>query len=154
MSFSIRPATAKDLDTLLTFEQEIVKAERPLDPTIRDGTPHYYDLQKLIASTTAEVLVAEINGEVVASGYALIKKAQDYLKHDEFAYLGFMYVKPTERGKGINQAIVDALTKWAASRNITEIRLDVYDQNIVAKKAYEKVGFKPHMLEMRREIIP
>jgi predicted GNAT family acetyltransferase len=30
--------------------------------------------------------------------------------------------------------------------------LDVYDQNIIAKKAYEKVGFKPHLLEMRLDI--
>lgn len=152
MPFSIRPASEKDLDILLAFEQEIVKTERPFDPTIKDGNPHYYDLKKLIASTTAEVLVAEIQGEIVASGYALIKKADSFLKHDEFAYLGFMYVRPAERGKGITQAIIDALKQWVASRNLTEIRLDVYDQNIIAKKAYEKVGFKPHLLEMRLDI--
>ena len=154
MNFNIRTATEKDLDTLLTFEQEIVKTERPFDPTIKGGEPHYYDLRKLIDSPRAEVLVAEINGKVVGSGYAVTKKAESYLKHDEFAYLGFMYVIPAERGKGINQAIVARLKQWAATRNLTEIRLDVYDQNIVAKKAYEKVGFKPHMLEMRLDTRP
>lgn len=152
MGFYIRPASEKDLDILFAFEQEIVKTERPFDPTIREGSPHYYDLRKLIDSPTAAVLVAEINDEVVASGYAMIKKAQIYLKHSEFAYLGFMYVKPVERGRGINKAIIEALTHWATSKNITEIRLDVYDQNIAAKKAYEKIGFRPHMLEMRLQI--
>ena len=101
MSFSIRPATEKDIETLLVFEQEIVNAERPFDPTIKAGKPHYYDLKKLIASATAKVLVAEIEREIVGSGYAIIKKAQDFLIHTEFAYLGFMYVNPPKEEKAL-----------------------------------------------------
>ncbi len=150
--FHIRKAEEKDLSVLLGFEQEIVKTERPFDPTIKDGNPNYYDLLQLIRSPEAEVLVAEANDEIIASGYGMIKKAQDYLKHQYFLYLGFMYVKPNFRGKGVNQAIVEQLGLWARAKNITELRLDVYDQNISAIKAYEKTGFKPHMLEMRRDI--
>lgn len=148
----IRPAQKDEIEILLTFEQGIVFAERPFDSTLKEGEIHYYDLVHLIEAPTAEVVVAEIDGQLVGSGYALIKEAKPYLKHSHYAYLGFMYVKPEYRGQGINRAILEALKQWAISKNIREIRLEVYDENIVAKKAYEKAGFKGNLLEMRMEL--
>ena len=63
-----------------------------------------------------------------------------------------MYVAPQHRGKGVNKKIMDALTNWIAAKNITELRLDVYQNNEAAIKAYEKVRFTKHMVEMRMEI--
>jgi GNAT superfamily N-acetyltransferase len=60
-----------------------------------------------------------------------------------------MYVLPEYRGKGINKLILDRLKDWAASQGLTELRLEVYYENLPAIKAYEKFGFKSHMLEMR-----
>ena len=94
--------------------------------------------------------VAELNGEIVGSGYARIEEAKHYLQHEQHSYLGFMYVEPQHRGKGINKIIIDALTKWSLSQNITELRLEVYYNNISAITAYEKVGFAKHMIEMRK----
>lgn len=148
----IRLAKIEELETLLEFEQGIVIAERPMNPTLKDGEIHYYDLAKLVESELSDVFVAELNGEIIASGYALEKKAKDYLKHEKYAHLGFMYVKPEHRGKGVNQLILDALLAWARERNLTEIRLEVYSENTSAIRAYEKAGFAPHLLEMRMEI--
>ncbi len=148
----IRKAETADLATLLAFEQEIITAERPFDPTLKESYFHYYDIQALIQAENAEVLVAEINGELAGSGYAQIREAIDYVKYTQFAYLGFMYVKPDYRGKGVIQAILEGLKKWALHRNILEIRLEVYDENLTAKKAYHKAGFAPALLEMRLEL--
>ena len=151
-NFRIRTAQKEDIEILLTFEQGIVTAERPFDSTLKEGEIHYYDLAYLIDIPIAEVVVAEIEGELVGSGYALIKEAKPYLKHSHYAYLGFMYVKPEFRGQGINKAILEILKQWAVSQNIREIRLEVYDENLVAKKAYEKAGFRANLLEMRMEL--
>ncbi|MEK7723479.1 MAG: GNAT family N-acetyltransferase [Acidobacteriota bacterium] len=148
----IRKAKIEELETLLEFEQGIVVAERPMNPTLKDGEIHYYDLAKLIESDLAEVLIAELDGELIASGYALEKEAKDYEKHEKYAHLGFMYVKPEYRGKGLNQKILDALLNWAKSRGLNEIRLEVYTENIAAIKAYQKSGFVSNLLEMRLEI--
>ena len=148
----VRAAQKDEIVTLLTFEQGIVTAERPFDSTLKEGEIHYYDLIHLIESPEAEVVVAEIDGELVGSGYALIKEAKPYLKHAHYAYLGFMYVKPQYRGQGVNKAILEALKQWSVSQNIREIRLEVYEDNTVAKKAYEKAGFKGNLLEMRMEL--
>lgn len=145
----IRNATRDDMEVLLDFEKEIIEAERPLDPTIRDGKIHYYDLGKLIQSDDAAVVVAEHNGNTIASGFALIKEARPYLDHTQYAYLGFMYTKPDFRGRGINKKIVTNLFDWARSKGLSEVRLTVYDDNLGAIKAYEKAGFKKHLIEMR-----
>jgi ribosomal protein S18 acetylase RimI-like enzyme len=147
----VRQAKIEELETLLEFEQGIVTAERPLNPCLKEGEIHYYDLAKLIESPQAAVFVAELAGELIASGYVLEKEAVDYLKHDRYAYLGFMYVEPEHRGKGVNQKILDALLNWAKERGLTEIRLEVFSENQPAIKAYEKAGFKSLMLEMRME---
>lgn len=145
-----REATEQDLEILLTFEQGIVSAERPFNITLIDGEIHYYDLSHFIKSPDATLLIAEENNEIIGSGYALIKKSEkDYYKFEKYAYLGFMYVKPEYRGKGVNKVITDELISWARSRNVTEVRLDVYAENESAVKAYEKAGFEPHLLTMR-----
>lgn len=145
----VRTALLSDLADLLTFEQGIITAERPFDPTLKPGEIHYYDLAELINSENSEVIVAEVEGKLVGSGYAKTLTAKPYLQHEKYAYLGFMYVLPEYRGQGVNQAIVSELLAWAKNRGLSEVRLEVYDENISAKKAYEKVGFRGHMLEMR-----
>ncbi|RYG29242.1 MAG: GNAT family N-acetyltransferase, partial [Chitinophagaceae bacterium] len=53
------------------------------------------------------------------------------------------------RGRGINKMIIAALKDWAVSKNIDELRLEVYFPNSPAIRAYEKIGFSKHMIEMR-----
>jgi ribosomal protein S18 acetylase RimI-like enzyme len=148
----VRKATLNDLPTLLAFEQGVIEAERPYDPTIKEGSITYYDISELITSKDSDVFVAEINNDIVASGYAKIKTDRHYLKHKHQGYLGFMFVSNQHRGKQLNKLIIDELLKWCKSRAVFEIRLDVYNDNFSAIKAYEKVGFKKHMINMRLDI--
>lgn len=149
---TVRKATLEDLATLLNFEQGVIEAERPMDPTIKPGKINYYNLPELLTSNESDVFVVEIDNQIVASGYAKIKDDRHYLKHEKIGYLGFMFVPQEHRGKGLNKLIIDALLKWCKDRNIFEIRLDVYDTNPSAIRAYEKVGFKKHMINMRLDI--
>ena|ERR1700744_1741788 len=149
MDITTRPARLNDLDTLLIFEQGIVETERPFDTTLKDGEIHYYDLAKMIEAPDVEVIVAELGSEVIGSGYARIVESKPYLKHPQHCYLGFMYVKPEYRGKSVNNKVLQALKQWALSKSITELRLEVYNENQPAIKAYEKAGFTPNLLEMR-----
>jgi ribosomal protein S18 acetylase RimI-like enzyme len=149
---TIRTATLDDLATLLIFEQGVITAERPFDETLQDGEIHYYDIAEMIKAPHVEVVVAELNNEIVGSGYARIETSKIYLKHPKHAYLGFMYVKPGHRGKGINKKIIEGLQKWGIEQGITEFRLEVYHDNLPAIKAYEKIGFAKLMIEMRMEL--
>jgi len=145
----LRPATLNDLDTLLSFEQGIITAERPFDPTLKPGHINYYDIAAMITAPDVEVVVACAGAEIIGSAYARIETSKIYLKHSRHAYLGFMFVKPKYRGQGINQLIINYLKGWAISNNITELRLEVYNDNLPAIKAYEKVGFQKLLILMR-----
>jgi ribosomal protein S18 acetylase RimI-like enzyme len=147
----IRKATPDDLKTLLQFEQGMIEAERPFDPTLKPNGIHYYNLKALLTSDQVELVVAETKNEIVGCGYARIEKAKPYLQHEYYAYLGFMYVLPEHRGKGINQRIISTLKDWAFLKGVTELRLEVYTNNASAIKAYEKTGFQPLMLLMRMD---
>jgi len=148
-SLLLRPAVLNDLPILYEFEQGIISAERPYDETLKPGHINYYDLKKMIESEESEVIVAEINQEVIGSAYISIREAKPYLKHTQYGYLGFMFVKPEFRGQGINKKILQELKNWALKKGLTELRLDVYDENDSAIKAYEKAGFKKHLINMR-----
>jgi ribosomal protein S18 acetylase RimI-like enzyme len=48
--------------------------------------------------------------------------------------------------------ILDELIGWAKTKNISEVRLDVYSQNESAVKAYEKAGFESLLTTMRMKV--
>ena len=145
----IRTATLNDIDILLEFEQGVIKAERPFDVTLDADPITYYNLEELILSDDASLVVAEIEGKIIGSGYAMIKPARHYLNHEFYSYLGFMFTLPDYRGRGVNTKIIERLKQWSDSKGLKEIRLTVYDENHGAIRAYEKAGFKKHIIEMR-----
>ncbi len=147
-----RPATLDDLPVLAEFLQMLVNAERPFDVTLREGDLIYYDLKELIESESSELLVLEMNDKLVGCGYAQIRPAKPYQRHEEYAHLGFMFVLPEYRGQGLNQQLIEALKTWIRSKGLTEVRLQVYTDNQAAIRAYEKAGFKQIMTEMRYEL--
>ena len=144
----VREARLSDLEELLGFEQAIIEAERPFDPALKRGTTHYYDIREMIESPDVRLVVAESDGRLIASGYARIEKAKPYYEHRHHSYLGFMYVVPEHRGKGVNKLIVDALFDWSRDRGVQEIRLEVYSGNAAAIRAYEKAGFTQNLVTM------
>ena len=149
-NITTRKATLADMDVLLQFEQGVIAAERPFDPTLQENHINYYNLNELITAPHIQLIVAELDGELIGSGYARIERSKIYLRHQQHAYLGFMYVLQQHRGKGVNKIVINALKEWAVSKGITELRLEVYYKNTPAIKAYEKVGFISHMIQMRQ----
>ncbi|AWV98720.1 GNAT family N-acetyltransferase [Arcticibacterium luteifluviistationis] len=144
-----RTATTDDLETLFEFEQGIIVAERPFNSTLKEGHINYYDLKAIIEADDSEVIVGTIDNKVVCSASVSIKEAKPYLKYEKYAYLGFMFVKPAFRGRGLNKGIIAELKNWAKAKGLSEARLTVYTENEAAIKAYEKAGFEKLIVEMR-----
>lgn len=149
---AIRRATTADLPKLAEFLQSLVAAERPFDPTLKEGEIFYYDIKEFISDNKTELLVIDYKNQIIGCGYAQIRSAKPYQNHELFGYLGFMYVSPEFRGNGLNNLLLDNLKKWVLSQGITEVRLDVYSENVPAIRAYEKAGFKQILTTMRCDI--
>ncbi len=69
-------------------------------------------MEHLIQADHTQSLVAELNNELIGCGYAGIDEAKHYLQHTRHACLGFMYVAPVHRGKGVNKLIMNKLFKF------------------------------------------
>lgn len=145
----IRAALQSDLPILKEFEQGIIATERPFNDSLKSEYICYYDIGALIDGESSHVMVAEEDGEIVGSGYARIRESKAHLTHDLHAYLGFMYVESTHRGQGINQLIVQALINWGKTQGMQEFYLEAYAENNSALKAYEKLGFRASLIEMK-----
>lgn len=148
----IRQATIADLPALLEFEQGLILAERPFDPSLKPGDINYYDLPDLMENENAKVVVAMQEEQILGCGYAIIRENKPYYKHRRYGYFGFMFVKPESRGLGINGLVMEDLKQWCISKGIRELQLRVYAENTSAIKAYEKTGFKSNMIEMKMEL--
>ena len=80
----IRKASLVDLGQLLAFEQDLIKTERPFDPTVKPDPVNYYDLKAMLTSPHIEVVVAEADNKIIASGYARIDRSKPFLKQSLF----------------------------------------------------------------------
>lgn len=148
-NLKIRKALLKDKEILLALEQKVVEAERPYNSTIKPNDAVYYDLDNLLNDDKSYLVVAEIAEQIIGTGYAQIRQSKKSLKHDQHAYLGFMFVEPAFRGLGVNKLIMESLMDWSKEQGISDFYLDVYYQNEAAIKAYEKVGFTKSLVEMK-----
>ncbi len=149
---TIREATIQDIKELKHIEQAIIQYERQFATDLKDDPIEYYDLEDLIHSKDASVIVAVIENNIIGSAYALIKTSKPFKFSKQYAYLGFMYVSPKFRGTGINGKIIDSLILWSKQKGVTEFQLDVYVENKSAIEAYTKKNFKPTLLNMRMTI--
>ena len=112
---TVRSATREDLLLLKDFEQGIITAERPYDHTLKPDPISYYDIGELIDSDDAEVAVVELDGEIVASGYAHKQRSKHYIQHEWHAFLGFMFVRPEYRGRGLNKVLIEIAPRFSSA---------------------------------------
>lgn len=152
MDLVVRKAVLADMPTLLKFEQEIIDYERAFNKDIKKEGAKYYNLKSLITSKDSVIFVGEVDGQIVATGYALIMEGSPQFVYEEYTYLGFMYTKPEYRRKGVNAMIIQSAIKWSKKRGIPHLRLQVYSENTSAIRAYEKLGFKTELLDMKLKV--
>lgn len=152
MEISYRLATYDDKSALDACLQHIIATERAMDECLQTGFIEYYDPLDFVRLDNAILIVAidnENDGMIVGCGAAKIKQAREYYRYDEYLYLAMMYVANEYRGKGINGDIINCLIQWGKQKGVENASLTVYPDNTSAIRAYEKLGFKPALLEMR-----
>ena len=56
-------------------------------------------------------------------------------------WLGSVYVRPTARGGGLLDALVDQAVDWARAQGAAQLALEVHEDNTAARRAYLRLGF-------------
>lgn len=62
---------------------------------------------------------------------------------DGTAELVSMWVRPSARGLGVGEALVEAAAAWAKTRDFRSLFLWVTESNAPAVRLYERLGFTP-----------
>lgn len=153
MEIKFRKAKLSDVGILNEFQNGIGIHERPLDVNIkRKGKIQYYaneDIVNSLKSKNSLVLIAELNKKPIGCGFAEIRKNHgSWSKFSHKGYIGLMFVREDYRGKGVGSLILKELLKWLRKMKIKDIRLQVYQNNAIAKNTYLKAGFKDYIIEM------
>jgi GNAT superfamily N-acetyltransferase len=64
-----------------------------------------------------------------------------YLETPDTAELIGMYVRPQARGRGVGEAIIEAVAGWATQQGAATMHLWVTETNKPARMLYERCGF-------------
>lgn len=122
-----RKATADDIDALVRIEERCFDADRISRRSFR----------ALIARSTAETVVAEVNGEI--AGYAMILFRQG----TALARLYSIAVDPQASAKGIGSILLQAAEMAAYDHDRPLLRLEVREDNARAIALYRRHGYRP-----------
>ena len=137
MEYSIREATAKDMQYVLelikelaSFEKEANAVEVTVDDLVHDG----FGAEKLF-----HCFVAEFNSKIV--GMALIYNRYSTWK-GPIIHLEDLVVSETMRGSGLGTTLLNEVVKYCAKQGVKRISWEVLDWNEPAITFYEKKGAK------------
>jgi len=64
------------------------------------------------------------------------------------AWIYDVFIDPATRGQGHGRAIIEALERGLAARDIPRLGLNVYGHNIVARRLYDSLGFQVTSAQM------
>ena len=134
----VRKARISDLATIVDFiSEEAMEAEgRKQDRTT---------LERGISTALNDDSVATYwllvdNADVACGCTSVVKEWSDW-NAGFYWWIQSMYIAPAYRGKGYLDLLIGTVTLAARKQSCLELRLYVHNQNKLAIRAHEKVGF-------------
>lgn len=155
---TVRPATAADIDRLAELEQ-VLPAHQALAPVFSPGhQPTFDEARAEWVESLEDVrfvnLVAEVAGAVVgvAVGCSLMVSAANswLIRPPHAGFLGFAAVDPEARGHGVGRALGESVLGWSAEAGFTSVVADWRVTNLLASRAWPRLGFRPSFVRVHR----
>lgn len=122
-----------DSASVLSIWREFI-ATSPVNLDYQGNDAEFVDLPGKYAPPFACVLLAERDGEVL--GCVAFRKVSD-----EICEMKRMYVRPHARGSHLGRKLVEQLIAEARTAGYREMRLDVMEKSLSARRLYESFGF-------------
>ena len=158
MAVTIRPATTGDLPSLGRLGALLVRAHHDFDAkrfiaaTAETASGYSWFLGTQLDKPTIAVLVAEESGAVVGYSYAGLE-GRDYMSlRGPAGVLYDVVVDPTRRKHGVGRLLVEAALRFLKSQGAKQVVLSTATQNEAAQHLFERIGFRPTMIEMTTEL--
>jgi ribosomal-protein-alanine acetyltransferase len=138
----LRPATKDDLDSIEVLENRAFSGDRLSRRSLR----------RMIVNPRAVVMLDEQDGYVRGYAVALFHAGRRHGRVYSIA------VDATFRGRGIAQALLDALESAARERGYVRMRLELRPDNaaalsLYASRGYRRIGVRPDYYEDHADAI-
>ena len=134
----IRPAKPEECKLVLEFIKKLADYEKCSNEVVADEPTLYHSL---FVERSAEVLFAEVEGEVV--GFALFFHNFSTFVGRKGLYLEDLFILPEKRGRGYGKALLKHLAQLAVERNCGRMEWICLDWNQPAIKVYRSIGAIP-----------
>jgi len=153
----IRPARAEDLPALARFGAKLAREHHAMDAArffvpdepIEPGYERW--LGKELQNRSAAVLAAEAGGRVLGYAYGRMEPRDWNTLRDTCGVAVDLWVEPAARGAGLGRRLVEALVAALEERGAERVVLNVAWRNPEAQRLFERLRFRPTVLEMARE---
>ena len=156
----VRPATVEDLPRMASLAAQLVRMHHDLDPArffvargVEDGYRAWFGRE--LAEARAVLLVAD-RGDDLVVGYAYGRmEPRDWnMLLDRHAALHDVLVEQGSRGHGVAEALLEAFVERVRAAGAPRVVLHTAIRNERAQALFKRLGFRPTMLEMTRELEP
>jgi len=136
---TIRPAQEHEVSIVLGFVRELAEYERLTHEVV--ATEECLRKALFGPRPYAEVVFACLDGEPV--GFALFFHNFSTFLGRPGIYLEDLYVRPTARGRGVGQRLLNWLAREAVERGCGRLEWAVLDWNEPAIRFYKSLGAAP-----------
>jgi len=100
----------------------------------------------------ARVVVAEEDGRGVGDAYGAIEPRSWQMLLAEAGMIHDVMGDRAARGRGIGASLVNDMLAWMRTRGVPRVVLHTADPNAEAQRLFQRLGFRPTMIEMTREL--
>jgi ribosomal protein S18 acetylase RimI-like enzyme len=153
----IRAARRADLPALARLGARLAREHHAMDPDrfflpeepIEDG--YAWWLGKELANPRAVVLATLSGRAVIGYAYGRMEPRDWNTLRDRCGVGVDLWVEPEARGAGIGARLVTALADALVRKGAERVVIDVAARNPKAARLFERMGFRPTMLELTRE---
>ncbi|MFQ5680168.1 MAG: GNAT family N-acetyltransferase [Gemmatimonadota bacterium] len=153
----LRPATLEDLDELVALWSHYIRehqhnpAYRRLPPGALGARRHAFR-QRLEDPDAAIFVLARLDGGLDGMVTCFVERNAPYFLPACYARLQIPYVRRDARGHGNLKRLLGAAFRWAREQEMTEIRLYLGADNVLANAIAEELGFEAVEIVRRRAL--
>ena len=87
-------------------------------------------------------------------GWGVVHRDEDDVyvvgKERAFAFIAELFVVEEARGKGVGRAFIAAAEDWARAQGLKVMQIGVLPGNTRAKAIYERAGYVPYAIQLRK----
>jgi ribosomal protein S18 acetylase RimI-like enzyme len=156
MELEIRKAKEEDLDEIIGQWKDFMDYHTSFDRfwtrSERGHEKVYTFIRSILNKPDFQVLVATLGQRIIGYQISQIQEHPPILQRTRYCLVNDIAIEKEFRGKGIGSMMFAKVKKWAKSKGVDRMELQVASGNLRAIRFYEKQGMKPYTLHMHLDI--